>query len=887
MRSFLPRCCCRQAKLDSLSALGAAAEVFTPGALADHNTSIWGALRTELLAPAAGNLLDPEVRTAEEMAAAAAACLARCVAAQQRAASGGSSALAAAALGDASMQDLEVCVRSPGVDDAAFRRSVLRVSALSRVLAALVEAGGAAARRSAALLPPILEPAGSVAADAGTTSACLAWAVIVGVLKAAASSGTVLDPAVVQLIAAEAAAGAASVQPGGGNTGSSRSSSPVDGGGEGEEQQAPWSTAPEAYTLERAVWLQLTALETLFQSPQLAALLQRDQVDAGLGAILAHIAAASSSRQPTCRQATAALCALARGTHSAAVRQCALAELLAAATGQHVASQGGALAALQALASATSELQAEVVIALDDAIQISLAAAGGGSPEAPSSGSLAVKLLESVSAILLATAPTQQQAAHQAGLLAQHLVAAVVMLSPSGAAAVSQDASLVGAAGHTAFYAARVADAASQGTLAAAAVAALLAPAASSVQMAVCSAALAPLASAALSAARLPGDDGLRTAQLLVVAAVGSTTSEAASRFAALGAAALLNKAAGDAADHLGECVEGLLSQQLLPAACAAQAGSSEGSSSIRARTSGQRAAAWHALAAVVQALAMRGHPQADAILSWALGRLEASAAAAAAVMSTATGTASSSQAAPPLRADGVHAVGNGMASGMDGITALLAEQDQAADGQAAAAFLQAVLAVDSSPGAVALNQLSHAVAKPLWQQRLYTKASSQLLSALQASLQGSSSGGGSRGTGSSQAAQAEQQQQAPPVLLLALGQLLRGAPGNVVALDMPRLLPWVLHCLGALHRGPWAEPQLLHFLLRLVSEFLVTEQGGPGSSCSPCPCYRPARLGCIAMSLPALPLVCLPARERVSTLVMPPAHLPPSVQASRRWRGH
>lgn len=58
---------CRQAKVDALSALGAAAEGYGPAAMQPHLSTVWQALRGELLAPAAPGLLPTHTTTAQEV----------------------------------------------------------------------------------------------------------------------------------------------------------------------------------------------------------------------------------------------------------------------------------------------------------------------------------------------------------------------------------------------------------------------------------------------------------------------------------------------------------------------------------------------------------------------------------------------------------------------------------------------------------------------------------------------------------------------------------------------------------------------------------------------------------------------------------------------------
>lgn len=60
---------CRQAKLDALAALGAAAEGYGPAALQPHLSAVWQALKGEMLAPAAPGLLPADLHTAQQVIA--------------------------------------------------------------------------------------------------------------------------------------------------------------------------------------------------------------------------------------------------------------------------------------------------------------------------------------------------------------------------------------------------------------------------------------------------------------------------------------------------------------------------------------------------------------------------------------------------------------------------------------------------------------------------------------------------------------------------------------------------------------------------------------------------------------------------------------------------
>lgn len=766
----------RDAKLDSLSALAAAVEAFPPAMLAEHMSGVWVALRSELLAPAAEALPPAEVPAAEEVAAATAACLARCLAALQakvaaevEGAAACCQALAGGALDNSCVQDLESCVRSSGgTDTAAFRRSVLRVSALTRVLAALAEAGGEAAARAAALLPRVVQASGAAAGPEAAAAGCLAWASVTAVLRAARRSA--LDASLLHQLAEAAAAGASSRDSAGSSGGGG-------GGPEGGQEQALaagqqvslWSTSAEECTPRRRVWLQLAVLEALLREPQLAAALQEQQVQAAVAAALSCIETSSSSRDPLCQQGTAVLSALAGSSHAVALSQHVLPALLEAAT--QAGGSESALAALRGLAAASLELQAEVLIALDTAIQACLASSSGCG--------LARLLLQAAAGILLAAEAEGQRAAGlQCAQLSGHLLNGALGMNAAAAASVAADAQLVRVMAEAAYYGARAADEEQQGRLAAAAAEALSNGPDGTLRLAVCSAVLAPASPGALAAA-LPADVGLATALRLARVARGSAAGGTAGSLAALAAAALLNKNA-DAAQldiSLGTFLDG----DLLCAATGMQGGGV-------ADLSVEGDAGWLTLAVVTQGLAMRGHRAADAVVSRVLShlrQLEMSQASGQQQPLTMASAKAANCAGPPPE-----------------------QRASAAKVRAAAGFFRAVLAVDEGPAALALNKRSHAVTRPLWQQRLYTKASSEVLAALQACAH----------------EPAAAPHSAP--LLLALAQLLRSAPAAVSAADLPRLLPWLLQSLDTLQHEPWADASLLEALLRQLSDFLASDAG-------------------------------------------------------------
>lgn len=579
----MPRPPCRQAKLDSLSLLGACAASYGPRPLAPHASTIWAGLRAELAAPSAEGLLPADLPTADDTAAAATACLARCVAAFQEgrggddgaagvevAAAGGAAGAAAdlaeAVLGDPSMHDMLACIRAPGAAGAAFRRSALRARAGSRGAAALCLAGGAAGGAALAqLLPPLLAAlrggqaaAGESGSAASLPTQCLGWAAVLELLEAAGTApgqaarhaseanAALLQRSVSMAAAALAAQAAAS--------GAGSEDDEEDEEEEGEAEAAPkaarWPLAPADCTSQQAATQQLGVLAAAFGAGHLAATLERQQVEAAAaGAVqLLTVSGVQSQRQQAA--AVAALTALAGGAHATVLTESALPRLVAAA-GQRQ-SAGVALAALQALAAANSSLQLQIVAALDNAIEQLLPAAaaeGGVEAGAPGKGSaeLLVQLLQAAARIVAAApaaqpagspdAATSAAAAAEAALqLGQHLFDATQLLPPAAASTASPD--LQDGCAQLACQAMRAAAAAQQQRLAAAAAAALQQP--QGLQTCVACALLVPLHADAVAV--LPGGSLAALVQQLVTLALAQQQETPLARWAAAAAAALLNK---------------------------------------------------------------------------------------------------------------------------------------------------------------------------------------------------------------------------------------------------------------------------------------------------------------------------------------------------------
>lgn len=555
----------RQAKLDALSLLGACASSYGPAPLADHASALWAALRPELASPAAEGLLPADLAAAEELADAAAAALARCVAAFQRPASEedetssgrpAGASLADAVLQDPLLSDMLACIRAPGQDAATHRRSALRAKVGARAAKALCAAGGAACSRALAqLLPPLLEAASQPAAAGNDGSSggsgsgsgdswqtqCLAWAAVLDLLEAtgaapaeAAAAEVGPDGSLSAAVGAAAAALAASAQ------------QAAEAGEEEEEEEEAgsrkpaehWVLHPSDCNQRQASALHLALLAAVLAAPRLAASLQAQQVEAAADSALQQLTAAGSSRARQ-QQAVAPLRALAGSSHAAVVAEQVLPRLVAAAGQPHTAA--AALAALRALAEASSGLQLDIRLALDQAIQQqlpeALAAVGTGSDSA----ALLQQLLAAATAIVSA-APSNGLAEGGAAVgmlpLAQHLFDAAMLL-PSHAAAAGAP-QLVSACAELAFHAMRSAAAEQQQPLASAAADALLEQQAAGLQAAVCCALLLPLRPGVAEAAA--SDQLAALVELLVNNALSQPADSAAAHWAALAAAALLNK---------------------------------------------------------------------------------------------------------------------------------------------------------------------------------------------------------------------------------------------------------------------------------------------------------------------------------------------------------
>jgi DNA repair/transcription protein MET18/MMS19 len=710
------------------------------------------------------------------------------------------------ALHDTGVDDLLACVSSPGADPQTFRRSVARAKAATATLCALCRAGGGAASRAVArALPPLLDVAEQ---PASLASRALAWTVLVEMLRAlgGAAGGAAAAAASPQLCARIAAAAAAlGVE--------------TDAESAASQQEAPprlWATKQESYGAALAGWAQVAALRALLGAAPLAGQLQAGEAEAVLGALLAVVAGGESSAG-TQAEAVEALCAMAVGPHAAVLARRGLPALLQAAT-RPQGQRTPALDALQRLSAADAGVQLEVMQALDQAVQLTLPAAarpGGGA-----AAELAVDLLQAAAGI--AGAPDGSAAQRQAAVvLAQHLLDAA-LLAEEGAA--GSPPALLEAAARAVFEAARQSEAQQQAALAADAAAALLvllpqpAGGARSLQAAACAAALVPLRPDA--AAQLLAREEHRDVPAVLLA--GALQHVAASPYLSLAAAALLNKSptGGFAAlPHSRSCFPCVFRDERTahgssqtPRSVAA--GADAAAEDVLRRVllpaansvdGGSSAQAWAAVAAVGRAMAMRGSPTTAGLVAQLVAALQTPA----------------------------------------------AEQ--------AAACFASLLRDDDAPGAVALSRRSHAVVKPLWQQRAYTIAASALSAALRSAAAAAMQVDAAPG-----AAPPDPSAGGGPLpLLLGAAHLLCAAPSAVLRADLPRALPLALRCLGALQleARPGEHAPLLRALLDALAQALQAEAGraqAAGSLQAMVPAltglaaYRPA------MGVRALALRCL-----------------------------
>ncbi|KAL0023064.1 hypothetical protein WJX79_007041 [Trebouxia sp. C0005] len=153
----------RQAKLDALSALAAAAEAYGPDTMQPHLSAIWHALRGELLAPAAPGLLPTDCTSTQQIASKAAECLSKTAKALSQQ---GDEALAMKVLEDEQMcGDLLACLS--GAKQHLSHDPARRVHATTQAIAAVAESSQAACKAACKRLLP------NLAAAAATASASL------------------------------------------------------------------------------------------------------------------------------------------------------------------------------------------------------------------------------------------------------------------------------------------------------------------------------------------------------------------------------------------------------------------------------------------------------------------------------------------------------------------------------------------------------------------------------------------------------------------------------------------------------------------------------------------------------------------------------------------
>lgn len=452
----------RVAKLDALNLLGAAAEAYGPEPLAQHVPAIWAGVRAELMAPTSEGLLDAQVAALEELAAAAAAALSRCI--RAFAAKDGM-ALSALVLEDTAVEDVLRCTASPGMEPAAFRRSALRTKAGAVMLEALGNAGGAPAHNMAAkVLQPLVVSATEqeqayMQAVVGprTAQLCalrLTWAAILTLVRSLAvglSKDSLdghadggIDATLLHSIVEAAAQLISQDDP---------STRMMDGSGD-EQRFEVWSTDPTASTPLNVVMVRLQTLQAVFTSTATAASVSKDVAGKVLDVLLQGVSSGIDALQ---EEATAVLSCMASpmGAHSALIVDSALPMLLAAATGVESSSAiqaDVALAVVQQLSLASEAILRESVLAMDQAIQLSL-------PNALVDAMHLEALLRLLSAAMWVaqqgetrgTWSSKTVATELLMVLAQHLLEAVAMLDrsslPEGSAPVSNRDLLTAVAG--------------------------------------------------------------------------------------------------------------------------------------------------------------------------------------------------------------------------------------------------------------------------------------------------------------------------------------------------------------------------------------------------------------------------------------------------------
>jgi hypothetical protein len=420
----------KQAKIDALCMLGAAAEAFGSGPLIDDAAVVWKALRVELLGPASEGLLTPEAAAAVEVATAAASCLTRCLSAY---AASQDASLVTIVLADTCLDDLLQCTTAPGTDEGTFHRSIVRIAAVTRILGAVGRAGSDAAQTMAGNVFPHLF---DVVCDANPGPAqILAWAVLCTLIHDIAASGGCIDASLVTRLAGASARLPLELQ----HHDVEPLAAEMQDQTVQEESLTAWSV--ERWPSSTGQWtpllqaeLQLSAISSLLGFNATASCLDAAQVSELLTTLV--LTSAWIDRPTLAAASRSALVAAAAGPCLDAVIGETLPTLLSKATqlGEEAGgSRSECLRTLQRLSTADPRVLREVVMALDQAIQLHFGAVAHRF--CPPEVSLVVDVLDCVSSAIEDVAMSSDNGKHDEASrcsvfwsLAEHMVDSAVLL---------------------------------------------------------------------------------------------------------------------------------------------------------------------------------------------------------------------------------------------------------------------------------------------------------------------------------------------------------------------------------------------------------------------------------------------------------------------------
>lgn len=873
----------RQAKLDSLHLLEAAAISFGAQPLEEHVPGIWAALRRELMAPAEDGQMGPEAAASEELAVAAAGCLTRCVEIFSSSQGNVTPFLPALVLADSSVQDLLAQCAAPAnpADEAApasshfFRRSISQSKSTCRMLGALGQAGGAASHQmSDRILSKLVyfaeeqqqrrDGRENVRDDdvAFLVQQEIMWSSIATLTQSIGQGFSSMAPVAttpanpppilkedllrrIVLLATstwlshEIITTRPAAQPG-------LSSLTVDPGNDSKEhdeyEYTVWTTDPALCSPSGITWIQLLNLETIFSSEALGGRVSIDDASR-VGDILLSTAIQCQERAVR-SQATSSLRALVSGkAHGAVLSQTVLPKLLKYATEtpiespESVAPEAGyrsyrssALAAVRQIATSTPSILRDTIIGLDHSIQVNLSHYfKDGSASTAAATAASSDRLELVQDLLLCLdhlmaqveakiATDEVMAAHGDGVramlgqLAHNLLDCVLLLPRSQSHQdliegkdESSSRQILGknllepSMARVVYDATRLSTTAAQQQLANAATESTNALYAllpdyeqsmsdiASLQLAVCSSVIIGLRQGVPSGPLGGGEPSI--APSVVESLVGLALSPnflSARTYLAKAAASLLNKfsqsedtvAAGTTIDRAFEA--------------------------IASGNPAQEAAGWSVLAEVARGLAMRNSQFVEHIVHTA---------AAALILRRNSSTEQCSSIDRAASFFGFLLTENG------DMNFLLCDEYKINN---------------QEKTKIAFNRTSHALVKPLWQQRTYTLASSALVAPKPLPLplpvepmESDQTNFGGLFSPTGQKRQMENRE------ILALAYLLTGAPAAVLRNDTARVVQWLTLCLSELghHGGDGHGSQdttaaLITSLLFAMSDALGTERG-------------------------------------------------------------